>query len=217
VTHILLVRHGHVPGIAPEQFRGRRELRLTELGRRQARTTACYLAKQWDPVAIYTSPLGRCVATGEEIARSSNAPLSVLPELIDLDYGEWSGRTHLEVSQACPDQYRRWRQTPDLTQFPGGESLQDQAARVARALRLALERHADDTIVMVGHNSSNRVLLLQVLYLPLSAYWSLTQDPCGISEIRLEPERRMVTRINAGAHLATLGSAGAAAEDEPSS
>jgi phosphoserine phosphatase len=216
VTHILLIRHGHVPGITPEEFRGRRELQLTERGRVQARTTAHYLAQHWDPVAIYTSPMGRCVATGKEIAGSSHAPLSVLPELNDLDYGGWTGRTHLEVSQACPDEYRRWRQEPDLVQFPGGESLQDQAARIAGAMRRALERHADDTIVMVGHDSGNRVLLLQALRLPLSAYWRLTQDPCAISEVRLEGGRWMVVRINESAHLDVTESAGAAAGEDSS-
>ncbi len=214
MTHILLVRHGHVPGIAPERFRGRSELQLTERGRLQAGATARYLSRHWHPVAIYTSPLGRCVATAEQIARSSNAPLSVLPELNDLDYGEWTGRTHLEVSIASPDQYRRWQQAPDLVRFPGGESLQDQATRIAEALRLVLQRHADDTLVMVGHDSGNRVLLLQALQLPLSAYWSLVQDPGAISEIRRQGGCWMVMRVNESAHLDVLESASAAVPDD---
>jgi hypothetical protein len=36
MTRILMVRHGHVEGIEPPRFRGRRELPLTELGQRQA-------------------------------------------------------------------------------------------------------------------------------------------------------------------------------------
>jgi len=42
----------------------------------------------------------------------------------------------------------------------------ERAARVADALRFTIQHRPDDTIVMVGHDSSNRVLLLQALDLP---------------------------------------------------
>jgi broad specificity phosphatase PhoE len=54
---------------------------------------------------------------------------------------------------------------------------------------------------MVGHDSVNRALLLQVLDQPLSAYWRLAQDPCGISEIDLVDARSRVSRINETLHL----------------
>jgi hypothetical protein len=59
--------------------------------------------------------------------------------------------------------------------FPDGESPQDLAARTADALRLVLARHGNDTIVLVGHDSVNRALLLQLMDLPLSAYWRIRQ------------------------------------------
>jgi broad specificity phosphatase PhoE len=36
MTNVILTRHGHVDWIAPERFRGRAELPLSELGKRQA-------------------------------------------------------------------------------------------------------------------------------------------------------------------------------------
>ena len=65
--------------------------------------------------------------------------------------------------------FAAWFETPQLVRFPGGESLQDLAARVADALRFVLTRHTDGTIVIVGHDSVNRALLLQLLDLPLAA------------------------------------------------
>ena len=56
-------------------------------------------------------------------------------------------------------------------------------ARAANALRLVLARHPDDTIVLVGHDSVNRALLMQLLDQPLSAYWRLAQSPCCLNEI----------------------------------
>jgi len=80
--------------------------------------------------------------------------------------------------------------------FPQGESLQDLVARMANVLRLVRARHADETIVVVGHSSNNRALLLQALDQPLSAYWRLAQDPCSVSEIELQGLATTVRRFN---------------------
>ncbi|MGH7043976.1 MAG: histidine phosphatase family protein, partial [Acetobacteraceae bacterium] len=57
---VLLIRHGHVEGIAPERFRGRWDLPLTALGRGQAQAVAAYLRQRWPEArAVYASPLSR--------------------------------------------------------------------------------------------------------------------------------------------------------------
>ena len=57
---------------------------------------------------------------------------------------------------------------------------------------------------MVGHDSVNRALLLQLLDLPLSAYWRLAQDPCAISEIDFMDAQPRVLRVNETRHLAEI-------------
>ena len=52
---ILLVRHGHVPGIAPERFRGRTDIDLTDRGAMEARKTAEWIARFWRPIWITSS------------------------------------------------------------------------------------------------------------------------------------------------------------------
>jgi broad specificity phosphatase PhoE len=44
MTQIILTRHGHVDWIAPERFRGRADLALTEKGVAQARSTSRRIA-----------------------------------------------------------------------------------------------------------------------------------------------------------------------------
>src|SRR5258708_8683628 len=68
MTRLILTRHGHVDWIAPERFRGRAELALSELGRRQVEATAKRIAAAWRPAAVYTSPMSRAVDTGTAIA-----------------------------------------------------------------------------------------------------------------------------------------------------
>ncbi len=45
--------------------------------------------------------------------------------------------------------------------------------------------HPEQTVVLVGHDSVNRVLLLQLLDMPLAAYWRLVQDSCTLNEIEI--------------------------------
>jgi broad specificity phosphatase PhoE len=91
-----------------------------------------------------------------------------------------------------------------LIRFPNGESLQDLAARAANALRFVLGRHPDDTIVLVGHDSVNRALLMQLLDQPLSAYWRAAQSPCCLNEIDVIDGKICVQRVNETGHLEAL-------------
>jgi phosphoserine phosphatase len=204
MSRIILIRHGHVEGITPERFRGRRDVDLSELGVRQARATAQRVARQSKPSVVYTSPLRRCVQTAAAIASACGASTTVLDDLNDVHYGDWEWRTHEEVRARWPDLFERWFSAPHLVRFPNGESLQDLTARVSNVLRLVLERHRDETVVVVGHSSGNRVLLLQTLDQPLSAYWRLGQDPCSVSEIELFEGGTTVHRLNETAHLRAI-------------
>ena len=204
MTKILLIRHGHVEGIKPERFRGRQPLDLTERGRAEAQAVARRIAGAWRPSQIYTSPMGRCVETGAAIAKISGAPTEICDDLTDIDYGAWQFKTFAEAKSENPTLFAAWFATPHLVRFPGGESLQDLAARAANALRYVLDRHPGDTIVLVGHDSVNRATLMQLLDQPLSAYWRLAQSPCCLNEIDIVDGRIAVQRINETAHLEAL-------------
>ena len=202
MSKIVLTRHGHVEGIHPERFRGRTELVLTEEGLRQARRTAAYIAASWKPAAIFTSPMQRCQTTAAEIARTCGGlSPAVLADLNDLDYGSWQWLTHEEVQAQDPARFALWRSSPHLVRFPAGESLQDLVARSSNVLRDILERHPNETVVVVSHDSVNRALLMQLLDQPVSAYWRLSQDPCGVSEIDVENGQVRARRVNETGHL----------------
>jgi phosphoserine phosphatase len=197
MTRLLVVRHGHVEGMSPERFRGHRDVDLSDLGSQQARATAAGVAARWQPAAIYTSPLRRCLQTAAAIGTACGGlPATVLDDLNDVDYGDWEWHTHEEVQARWPDLFECWFTAPQLVRFPGGESFQELLARMANVLRSVRDRHADETVVVVGHSSGNRALLLQALDQPLSAYWRLAQDPCSVSDIELLPRTATVRRFN---------------------
>jgi broad specificity phosphatase PhoE len=203
MTKLILVRHGHVEGIRPERFRGRTDLPLMPQGVAEAAAVARRIALHWKPVAIYTSPLKRCVDTGAPIARACGLEAVILPALIDIDYGRWNWKTYDEAKTEDASLFEQWFATPDLVRFPEGESLEDLVGRAADALRFVREQHPDDTIVLVTHDSVNRAALLLLLDQPLSAYWRLSQSPCAINEVNID-QRIRVERINDTCHLAGL-------------
>ena len=204
MTTIILVRHGHVDWIAPERFRGRAELTLSELGRRQAEALARYIAATWKPEAVCTSPLSRCRDTATAIA----APFQLEPQPVegfsDIDYGAWQGLTREQAAERWPEEIELWFRAPHLAAIPGGETLPALLSRAATALREILQTHPSGAVVLVGHDSVNRVLLLFALELPLSRYWHLRQEPCCINELFFDGDLFVIRSINETQHLAGL-------------
>ena len=201
---LVLVRHGHVEGIHPERFRGRIDLPLTAFGRKQAAATAMFVAAQWPAAAIYASPLARCRDTANAIADLQGLVVEPLPQLIDIDYGKWQGRTREDVKAAEPDKFRSWMEQPHFTVIDGAETLQDVQARLARVLAYMRKSHPEGTVVAVGHDSTNRVFLTMALGLSLASYWRLQQDPCAINVLKFGEHGCRVTAINETAHLANI-------------
>jgi phosphoserine phosphatase len=165
--------------------------------RAEAAAVAKRIAGRWQPHAVYASPMGRCVETAEAVADACAVTVRICN---DLDYGAWQFKPYVDAEAEDSTLFAAWFATPHLVRFPGGESLQDVAER-ANALRLVLVRHPEDAIVLVGHDSVNRVLLLEFLGLPLASYWRIEQGPCCVNEINIAQGRNCVVRINERHHL----------------
>ncbi len=204
MTRLLLVRHGHVDWHDPERFRGRADLSLSELGRRQAERAAQRIAAIGRPDAIYTSPMRRTVATADAIAAASGLAPQPVAGLLDIDYGDWQGLTHDEAKAKWPAETARWFTTPHLAAIPRGEDLAAVSARASAALRDILDRHPAGTLVVVAHDSVNRVLLLFALGLPLARYWRFDQSACGINDFSYKDGDFVIHTINETQHLERL-------------
>jgi len=183
MTTLLLIRHGEVAGIHPPTFRGRQDLALTDKGKRQAELTRDYLAERWPVKKIYCSPLSRCVRTADTIAEAFDLDSLSHPSLTDIDYGGWSSLPITEVEQRWPSEAYLWKNAPHRIRIPGGESIQDVAARATDALASILQTHPLETVAVVTHDSVVRVLLCHAAGLPLSSYWLFQPSPCGVTAI----------------------------------
>ena len=200
-TSIILVRHGQTEWNRIERFRGRADVPLNETGLDQAEATGERVAKTWQPIAVYTSPLSRSVKTAQAIAKHFNLPVQIHPGLADIDYGEWQGLTPEEASQRWPEQIDAWYQHPKHAQIPGGETLADIRQRAMKTVTDLAEKHTGETIVLVGHTVINRVILLGVLGLGNERFWHLRQDTCAINVFEFEKGDFVLVSLNDTCHL----------------
>jgi broad specificity phosphatase PhoE len=131
---LLLARHGETDDNAAGRFQGRRDPPLNERGREQALALADLVAGEGIR-ALWTSPLRRAHETAAIVGRALGLPPEVDERLVEIDVGDWAGRTNEELAHAEPTAYGAWRAGDASFRFPGGESIAEQRERVAAALR----------------------------------------------------------------------------------
>jgi broad specificity phosphatase PhoE len=200
-TRLILVRHGETEWNRVERFRGRADVPLNAAGLAQAEATARRIAHTWQPAAVIASPLGRAVQTGEAIARACDLTVEPIPDLMDIDYGQWQGLTAEQVGEQWPELLARWHAAPHTLEIPGGETLSQLRARAVSALVTSIQRFRGQTFVLVGHTVLNRVLLLAMLGLGNERFWHLRQGTCAINVIEAEAGDFAIVTLNDTAHL----------------
>ena len=201
VTTILLVRHGQTEWNRVERFRGRADVPLNDNGLQQAEATGRHVASQWQPAAIYSSPLSRAVKTAEAIGRQVGRTVEIHPGLVDIDYGDWQGLTPDEVRSHWPEMVDVWYNTPHLASIPEGETLGDLRVRAMRTVGDLASRHAEQTIVLVSHTVVNRIILLGVLGLGNDRFWHIRQEPCTINVFEVDAGDYTLISLNDTCHL----------------
>ena len=159
VTHLL--RHGRTEHTPERRYSGRNDLPLSLTGRAEAEAAAAR-AGELGIDAVVASPLRRTRETAEIVAAALGLPVEVDDDLAELDFGDLEGLTLDEALTKHPLATRRFM--ADVTAAaPGGESVAQVSARVARARRRILERHAGGTVLIVSHVTPIKLLLAAAL------------------------------------------------------
>ncbi|MFN8590358.1 MAG: histidine phosphatase family protein [Thermomicrobiales bacterium] len=196
---VFLVRHGLAA--APDDLRlPGADLSLRPEGERQACSLAARLCME-RPATIYSSEARRAWQTAEAIARVTGAPLAILPELREIDFGAWSGRTYTEIVAANPGAADYFAD-PEVLTPPAGEAAIDAARRVLATLTTIGEGEGG---VVVGHAGSLRLALALALEMPLAASWRLGLDCAHVSRLDWTEAGPIVRYLNDGCHLEAAG------------
>ena len=185
-----LLRHGATEG--GPRFNGRSDPPLTDSGWGQVRA-AVGNSHPWRQV--YSSPRRRCRAFAETLG----LPLVIEDDFAEIDFGDWDGLPPGVVARNWPHELQRYWE--DLVGYtpPGAESLPAFRGRVIGAWQALLDNTRGDTLV-VAHGGTLRVIVAEVLAMPLGAIQRLEWPHAGMARIRVGTGRATsLVRLASGA------------------
>jgi broad specificity phosphatase PhoE len=202
---VFLIRHGATAWSHGDQrFCGTTNLELSEAGLREAELAADRLARE-PLAAVYATSLARSRQTAQAIAARHRLQVQIATELREADFGEWEGLNYVEIAERFPELNAARASDPTGIAPPGGENLNQVIARAVPALMALAERHSADEIALVGHNTTNRVLLCHFLDVPLANYRRVLQSPAAINVLEFADGVVRVISVNDTCHLGTVG------------
>lgn len=200
MTKVILVRHGQTLWNLEMKYQGHCDVALTEKGVEQAIMAGKRLAGE-DISAIYASDLSRAFKTAECIAIEHNLPVTAIPELREINFGEWEGLTFERISSQWTEAMSKMFTHPDEIVIPGGETFREVKDRATSALAKLVAKHPNQTIVVVSHGGTIRTLLCEVLNIHLNHLWNIKQDNTAINILEYYDERVLVALVNDVHHL----------------
>lgn len=156
---LVLWRHGQTTYNVERRFQGQTDIPLNEVGRRQARWAARYLAAL-KPAAIFSSDLSRASATAEALARLTGLTVQLDKDLRERAGGSWEGLDESEIRERFPAEVGTW--SP-----PDGEPAAVVADRASGALyRIADSLPHGSLAVVVSHGAALSMATARLLEIP---------------------------------------------------
>lgn len=190
---IILIRHGQTTTNAQRLLVGHSDAELTELGERQSRALAPYLA---DVVEVWVSPLQRARTTAA-LALPHLEPI-VNESFIEVSYGALDGQP---VSVISGEQWRAFEHDHDVA-LGGGESLASVDQRVHGELDALLDdegsllHSGQHHLAIVSHVSPIKSATVWALGVPGSVAWRTRLDNGSITMIAARGPTPTLVRFN---------------------
>ena len=205
MTEIIIIRHGETEWNQTGRFQGHSDVPLSETGRAQAEALGRNLAI--DHVdAIYASDLTRAIETAAPLAARFSLTVTPDPLLRELNFGAWEGRSFSDVNAENPNAMKQFYNDPECADIPDSEPFPDFQKRVAGRIREIAELHRGKRIVIVSHGASIRILLADILAMPIRSIWHISQLNTAVNKIRFEDDGfAIVTLMNDTSHLRGVG------------
>jgi broad specificity phosphatase PhoE len=207
-TRVFMVRHGATVLSAEDRFAGATDVALSDEGRQQTRRLAERLGGE-KIVAVFASPLGRTVETAEILARPHRLEVQTRDGLREISHGRWEQLTRREVEERFPEEAAEWEKDPYTFAPVGGESGLMVTARALPVLIELVREYPGETILVVSHKATIRLLLSSLLGFDPRRYRdNLDQKPAALNIVDFrDPTRSRLTLFNDTSHYDKGGQA----------
>ena len=110
---------------------------------------------------VFSSPTARCRDLAVELAARLELPLVFDTRLMELDFGEWEGKTWDEIGQSDRARFDRWARDFVTQAPPGGERVAELERRVAEWL--AEIGHSDHELSCLAVTHAGVIRAVRVL------------------------------------------------------
>lgn len=190
---IVLIRHGETPLNAARVLQPA-DTPLSDKGREQALAVARRIgASRPAPLALLSSDMPRALQTAQAIAAATGLALRTTTLLHERNFGDLRGRSYDSLGYDP-------LATDDAP--PGGESVAEFEARVARAFDeiLALRAALDGDLVVVSHGLVIRTLLARHARLPDGSVVPASFGNTSVTVLGPEPPH-LAALVNCTVHL----------------
>jgi len=144
--------------------------------------------------ALYASPLQRTRETAEILSERLDLPVEYRDDLLELDFGEWTGLTFDAVR--ADERWRLWSTCRSIATVPGGESMRAVQERAVRAIFELRQTHRDGTVLIVSHGDVIRAALLFALGMPLDFYSRIEVGLSSLNTIQIDNSGIRVIAVN---------------------
>lgn len=204
MTKVILVRHGQTLWNLEMKYQGHCDIALTDKGIQQAELAAGRLADE-NISAVYASDLNRAFKTAQCIAAKHDLSVTAIPELREINFGDWEGMTFEGISDPInnhwSEEMTKVFSHPGDAQIPGGETFRQVKERAILALNQLVAAHPNQTIVVVSHGGTIRTVLCALLDINLNNLWKIKQDNTAINMLEYFDEQVFVSLVNDVHHL----------------
>ena len=203
-----MVRHGATVLSAEDRFAGATDVALSDEGREQTRRLAQRLSHE-KITAVYASPLGRTVETAQILAAPHKLEVQTRDGFREINHGRWEQMTRREVEAKFPEEAAAWEKDPYTFAPAGGESGLAVTARALPVLIDLVRTHPGESILVVSHKATIRLLLSSLLGFDPRRYRdNLDQKSAALNVVDFrDPARARLSLFNDTSHYDQAGAA----------
>jgi probable phosphoglycerate mutase len=193
MTKFFLIRHG-ANGSVGRSIAGRMSgVHLNAEGRKQAERLAGKLSRE-SIQKIFSSPLERTVETAEPLAKKLGVETQVVDALLEIDFGNWTGKT-LEELAPIP-LWQKWNAFRSATRIPNGEMIVEVQSRMVAQIEKLRRGFPDGTVAIFSHGDPIRSVLTHFLGMPLDFFSRIEISPASVSTLVLDDFGAHVLGLN---------------------
>jgi len=194
-TQLCFIRHGEVEERYHKIFGGSRiDMALSARGLAQGEAVARWLADTHLD-AIYASPMTRVRQTMAPLLKQRGLTPAIVPDLREMDFGDWTGFRWDEVQQRFGVSAFDWLEIIEDGGIPNGETAEHLMNRVRPALLQVLRDNPNRTAAVFCHGGIIRVMLALLLDMPLKRMAHFNIEYGSISVVEIQPGKKHAVEI----------------------